>query len=94
MQAICSAVTIPQKQMKAMGLPLFERFAVIKEHACAQTDEKNNHGRPRISVDIEQLVCRMARENEWGSVPTGNTARNIIRKDLLGGLLKSYRKAA
>ena len=27
---------------------------------------KNNLGRPRISVDIEQLVCRMARENEWG----------------------------
>ena len=27
---------------------------------------KNNPGRPRILVDIEQLVCRMARENEWG----------------------------
>jgi len=27
---------------------------------------KNNPGRPRISIDIEQLVCRMARENEWG----------------------------
>jgi len=27
---------------------------------------KNNPGRPRISVDIEQIVCRMARENEWG----------------------------
>ena len=27
---------------------------------------KNNPGRPRISTDIEQLVCKMARENEWG----------------------------
>ena len=27
---------------------------------------KNNPGRPRIAQDIEQLVCRMARENEWG----------------------------
>jgi putative transposase len=27
---------------------------------------KNNPGRPRISLDIEQIVCRMARENEWG----------------------------
>lgn len=27
---------------------------------------KNNPGRPKIPVDIEQLVCRMARENEWG----------------------------
>jgi hypothetical protein len=25
---------------------------------------KNNPGRPRISLDIEQIVCRMARENE------------------------------
>lgn len=27
---------------------------------------KNNPGRPRIALDIEQIVCRMARENEWG----------------------------
>ena len=27
---------------------------------------KKNPGRPRIAVDIEQLVCTMARENEWG----------------------------
>lgn len=27
---------------------------------------KNNPGRPRIAQDIEQIVCRMARENEWG----------------------------
>ena len=27
---------------------------------------ENNPGRPRISQDIEQLVCKMARENEWG----------------------------
>ena len=27
---------------------------------------KNNPGRPRICQDIEQLVCKMARENEWG----------------------------
>ncbi len=27
---------------------------------------KNNPGRPKIALDIEQLVCRMARENEWG----------------------------
>ncbi len=27
---------------------------------------KNNPGRPRIGRDIEQLVCKMARENEWG----------------------------
>lgn len=27
---------------------------------------KNNPGRPRIAQDIEQFVCRMAHENEWG----------------------------
>lgn len=27
---------------------------------------KKNPGRPRIAQDIEQLACRMARENEWG----------------------------
>ena len=27
---------------------------------------KNNPGRPRIALDIEELVCKMARENEWG----------------------------
>lgn len=27
---------------------------------------KKNPGRPRIAQNIEQLVCRMARENEWG----------------------------
>ena len=27
---------------------------------------RKNPGRPRIGQDIEQLVCRMARENEWG----------------------------
>jgi len=27
---------------------------------------KNNPGRPRIASDIEALVCRMARENDWG----------------------------
>ena len=27
---------------------------------------KNNLGRPRIALDIEELVCKMARENEWG----------------------------
>ena len=26
---------------------------------------QNNPGRPKIALDIEQLVCRMARENEW-----------------------------
>ncbi|MEN6385764.1 MAG: integrase core domain-containing protein, partial [Phycisphaerales bacterium] len=27
---------------------------------------ENNPGRPRVDIDIEQLVCKMARENEWG----------------------------
>ena len=27
---------------------------------------QNNPGRPKIALDIEQLVCRMARENGWG----------------------------
>jgi len=27
---------------------------------------KRNPSRPRIAQDIEQLVCQMARENEWG----------------------------
>ena len=27
---------------------------------------KVNPGRPKIALDIEQLVCRLARENEWG----------------------------
>jgi hypothetical protein len=26
---------------------------------------KNNPGRPRIALNIEALVCQMARENEW-----------------------------
>ena len=31
------------------------------------SDRRNNTpGRPKIAADIEQLVCRMARENEWG----------------------------
>jgi len=28
--------------------------------------KKKNPGRPRIAMDIERLVCQMARENEWG----------------------------
>jgi hypothetical protein len=28
--------------------------------------KEKNPGMPRRSVDIEQLVCQMARENEWG----------------------------
>ena len=27
---------------------------------------RNNPGRPRIALDIEAIVCKMARENEWG----------------------------
>jgi len=27
---------------------------------------RKNPGRPRIALDIEALVCQMARENEWG----------------------------
>lgn len=27
---------------------------------------KKNPGRPRISIDIEKLICQMAGENEWG----------------------------
>ena len=27
---------------------------------------QNNPGRPKIAQDIEQLVCRLARENVWG----------------------------
>jgi len=27
---------------------------------------KKKPGRPRISVDIEQLTCQIALENEWG----------------------------
>jgi len=27
---------------------------------------KNSPGRPRIALDIEELVCQMAREDEWG----------------------------
>ena len=27
---------------------------------------KNNPGRPKIAQDVERLVCRMARENDWG----------------------------
>lgn len=31
------------------------------------SDRRNNNpGRPKISLDIEQIACRMARENEWG----------------------------
>jgi putative transposase len=103
---------------------------------------KNNPGRPKIALDIEQLVCKMARENEWGyariqgelekldikifkssvanilrrnglpasperkgltwreflsrhgSFTAKVNTRNIICQDFLGGLLKSYRKAA
>ena len=27
---------------------------------------KNNPGSPKIALDIEKLVCQMARENDWG----------------------------
>jgi len=54
---------------------------------------KKKPGRPRISVDIEQLVCQMARENEWGYeriqgelkkldiIIAKNTVANILRRN-------------
>jgi len=55
--------------------------------------KKKNPGRPRISMDIEQLVCQMARENEWGYeriegelkkldiVISKSTVANILRRN-------------
>jgi len=64
----------------AMGRDLMERVVTIvkpktilawqrrleKQKWDYSDRRKNNPGRPRISLDIEQIVCRMARENEWG----------------------------
>ncbi len=64
----------------AMGRDLMEQFVTIvkpktilawqcrleKQKWDYSDRRKNNIGRPRISQDIEQLVCKMARENEWG----------------------------
>ena len=64
----------------AMGKDLMEQFVTIVKPKtilawqCRLEKQKwdysdrreNNPGRPRIPQDIEQLVCKMARENEWG----------------------------
>ena len=64
----------------AMGREMMEQFVTIvkpktilawqrqfeKRKWDYSDRRKNNHGRPRISLDVEQIVCRMARENEWG----------------------------
>ena len=64
----------------AMGKDLMEKVVSIvqpktlfawqrkleKEKWDYSDRRKNNPGRPRISLDIEALVCQMARENEWG----------------------------
>jgi putative transposase len=39
----------------------------LKKQKWDYSDRRKNHsGRPWIPQDIEQLVCRMARENKWG----------------------------
>ncbi len=64
----------------AMGKDLMEKVVTIvqpktilawqrkleKEKWDYTDRRKNNPGRPRLAPDIEQLVCKMARENEWG----------------------------
>ena len=64
----------------AMGRELMEKVVTIvqpktilawqrrleKEKWDYSDRRKHNPGRPKIAPDIEQLVCRMARENEWG----------------------------
>ncbi len=64
----------------AMGRDLMEQVVTIvkpktilawqqkleKEKWDYSDRRKNNPGRPRIGRDVEQLVCKMARENEWG----------------------------
>ena len=64
----------------AMGREMMEQFVTIvkpktilawqrqleKRKWDYSDRRKNNPGRPRISLDVEQIVCRMARENEWG----------------------------
>ena len=64
----------------AMGRKLMERIVTIvqpktilawqrkleKQKHDYSDRRRNNPGRPKMSADIEQLVCRMARENEWG----------------------------
>lgn len=64
----------------AMGKDLMEQVVTIvqpktilawqrrlEKHKWDYSDRrKNNPGRPRIALDIEALVCQMARENEWG----------------------------
>ncbi len=64
----------------AMGRDLMEQVVTIvspqtilawqrrleKEKWDFSDRRKNNPGRPRIDIDIEQLVCKMARENECG----------------------------
>ncbi len=49
---------------KWLSVPIIARLE--KQKWDYSDRRKNNPGRPRISLDIEQIVCRMARENEWG----------------------------
>ena len=39
---------------------------------------KNNPGRPRIPSDVEQIVCKMARENEWGYARIQGELKSLI----------------
>ena len=39
---------------------------INKEKWDYSDKRKRSPGRPRISVDVESLVCRLARENTWG----------------------------
>ncbi len=64
----------------AMGKDLMEKVVTIvepktifawqrrleKEKWDYSDRREQNPGRPRIAPDIEHLVCKMARENEWG----------------------------
>ena len=67
-----SAVAMGRDLMKAVvniGKPdtiLAWQRRLNKEKWDYSDKRKHNPGRPRISVDVESLVCRLARENIWG----------------------------
>ena len=52
---------------------------------------KKNPGRPRIAQNMEQLVCRMARENEWGYARIQGELKKLyiaISKSSVANILK------
>ena len=54
-----------------------------------------NEHRPHQGIDNRiPADYDMVSKQQGGSMPLSVTTRNVVRKDFLGGLLKSYKRAA